>query len=118
MYPGLTVPLNRSWADRRIVKMSRPPKPESSFVMIPNDWVRDPKLSFKAKGLLAYLLTHEEGYDLTIEQIVAETADSRNSVYRTLNSLIEAGYLTRKRSRDERGRLTQWTYVIGPTSPF
>ena len=39
--------------------------PTAGFTIVPNEWLRDPRISWKAKGLLAYIASHQEGYRLT-----------------------------------------------------
>ena len=51
-------------------------RPEAAFTRVPNEWARDPKLSTKAKGLLTYLLSHEDGYQLSMKQVIAEVKAS------------------------------------------
>lgn len=79
-------------------------------------WLRDPKLSFKAKGLLAYLMSHAEGYRLTATQIIAETTDGRDAVRAALRELETQGYIHRSQRRGPNGRLGEATYVVGPVA--
>lgn len=93
--------------------------PERDFGRNPNDWMRDPKLSFKAKGFISYLLGHQHGYALTTEQIIAETADGKDSVYATINEAIRAGYVRRVFQRDARGKIVGTDFfVIGVDGKF
>ena len=85
---------------------------ENQFTQIHNAWVRDSKLSYKAKGLLTYLLSHEIGYTITINQIIRESNDGRQAVRSALEELIEAGYLETKRTTDQRGYNAGLAYFI------
>lgn len=76
---------------------------ERGFTRIPNYWLRDSRISFKAKGLLAYLLSHEIGYTITLGQIERETGDGKSSIRATVTELEIAGYLITQRTTDERG---------------
>lgn len=76
---------------------------EQGFTRIPNTWLRDPNLGFRAKGLLAYLLSHEVGYTITIGQIERETGDGRHAIRTAIDELVDAGYLRTERTHDERG---------------
>ena len=87
--------------------------PADNFTMIPNDWLRDARLSWKAKGLLAYIASHRAGYRLTRDQIVAEAADGRDSALAGLRELEEVGYLTRIKERGEGGRIEGTRYLLG-----
>ena len=85
---------------------------ENQFTQIHNAWVRDSKLSYKAKGLLTYLLSHEVGYTITIGQIIRESNDGRQAVRSALEELIETGYLETKRTTDQRGYNAGLAYFI------
>lgn len=86
--------------------------PGDGFTIIPNSWLRDPRISAKAKGLLAYIASHAEGYVLTIEQMRREMHDAETSIRSGLEALEQAGYLKRERQRDEGGRLGHYTWKL------
>jgi hypothetical protein len=91
---------------------------ESQFTQIHNAWIRDPNISYKAKGLLTYLLSHEVGYTITIGQIIRESGDGKQAVRSALEELIKAGYLETQRTTDERGYNAGLAYFIkDPTIP-
>jgi len=91
---------------------------ENQFTQIHNAWVRDPKITYKAKGLLTNLLSHEVGYTITIGQIIRESGDGKQSVRSALEELIKAGYLETKRTTDARGYNAGLAYFIkDPTNP-
>jgi hypothetical protein len=76
---------------------------ESNFTQVKNSWIRDPNLSMKAKGLLVYLLTHEIGYIITLQQIIRETSDGKSAIRATIAELVEVGYLETVRTSKENG---------------
>ncbi len=91
---------------------------ESQFTQIHNAWIRDPNISYKAKGLLTYLLSHEIGYTITIGQIIRESGDGKQAVRSALEELIQAGYLETQRTTDERGYNAGLAYFIkDPQNP-
>ena len=91
---------------------------ESHFVQIPNAWLRDKRLSRKARGLLAELLTHRVGWVVTVEALAEAGPEGRDAIMSALAELERAGYLERHRERDEGGRLRGARYTITdpPTS--
>jgi hypothetical protein len=91
---------------------------ENQFTQIHNAWVRDPNITYKAKGLLTYLLSHEVGYTITIGQIIRESGDGKQAVRSALEELIKAGYLETKRTTDARGYNAGLAYFIkDPANP-
>lgn len=77
------------------------------FTMVANEVLYRSDLSFKAKGMFAYLFSKPEDWDFSGERIVKETKDGRKSVYAALLELQQAGLL--KRNRQTTGRME---YVI------
>lgn len=76
---------------------------EQGFTRIPNRWLRDPRIGFRAKGLLTYLLSHDVGYTITLGQIERETNDGRHAIRSAIDELVSAGYLETQRTHDARG---------------
>ncbi|MGV9248690.1 hypothetical protein [Streptomyces sp. NPDC003710] len=85
---------------------------EAQFTQIYNGLFRDPRLSFKAKGIFGLISTHRDGYGLSLESIAASATDGISGIRTGLLELIKFGYLTRDRQRDERGRLGESVYFI------
>jgi hypothetical protein len=66
-----------------------------------------PDLSFRARGLLAYLLTQPDDLILTPEGLSEQGREGQKAVRVALRALTDAGYIRRERYRGERGR---WCY--------
>lgn len=82
------------------------------FTQVPNRWARDPRLSYKAKGLLTYILSHRDDYELSTEQAVREAKDGIDSVYSGLRELEKHGYLRRFRRRNADGTLGETDFHL------
>lgn len=82
------------------------------FVRFPRELLENPSLSFKAKGLLAWLLDKGEfpgGWETEVARICVITAEGRDAVRATLAELELAGYLTRLGSaKGGRGQRMEW----------
>lgn len=84
---------------------------DQQFAQIPNAWLRDESLSYRARGILAMLLSHREGWSIGIEDMT--TGSERKDAVRTAVRELEArGYLIRERIRDERGRLGAVDWIL------
>ncbi|MEU0078458.1 hypothetical protein ABZY58_11230 [Micromonospora tulbaghiae] len=90
----------------------REPLATKNFTQVPNHWLRDPRLTAKAKGILAYIASHAAGYELTVAQIIAEMKDGESAVKAAMRELEAAGYLRRRQRRDDSGRLSGTDYWI------
>ncbi|WP_245874023.1 helix-turn-helix domain-containing protein [Streptomyces phaeoluteigriseus] len=82
------------------------------FTQIANDLFRDPKISFKAKGIFGYISTHRNEWRVTTAALVALGPDGRDAVRTALNELEQFGYLVRERVRRPNGTLGQIVYSI------
>jgi hypothetical protein len=86
---------------------------EYRFTQIPNEWLRDPRLSLKAKGLLSQLLSHAEGWKVTIKSLAKANNCGRDAVRGAVRELEDLGYLQREQSRETGGEFSE---VIWATS--
>jgi biotin operon repressor len=86
---------------------------DDHFTQIPNDWLRDPKISLGAKGLLAQLLSHAPGWRISQENLAHANGVGRDAIRTLINELLDAGYLLRSedRERNEKGYLGGYTYT-------
>lgn len=82
------------------------------FTQIANGLFRDPRLSFRAKGLFGYISTHRTGWVVTVAALVALGPDGRDAVRAALKELESHGYLLRDRVRRPNGTLGPIIYSI------
>lgn len=94
------------------VSIRRTRLPIDDFVQIDNTWMRDSRLSRKARGLLAELLTHSVGWEITIESLVRGGPEGREAIRGAIRELEKAGYLERKRRRQANGTLSGTDYEL------
>lgn len=67
--------------------------PAVPFTQIANSALRDRRLSFKARGLLALVLSNVGEWNATLKWLVAQSdQDGRASIQAALNELTELGY--------------------------
>ncbi|MGE1061223.1 conserved phage C-terminal domain-containing protein [Megasphaera paucivorans] len=83
-----------------------------NFTILSNKLLQDKRLSFKAKGLLAFMLSLPPDWDYSIEGLAYCSKDGKNSIRTALNELKECGYLVMERARDDKGRLDGTEYII------
>jgi hypothetical protein len=76
-----------------------------AFAMVPNALWQWPGLSFKAKGLMAYLLQFRTGVCPAVAGIDAETGLSRDARRSALAELVAAGLAAWVTERDARGQV-------------
>jgi hypothetical protein len=95
------------------VAIIRPPLPQLAFTMIPNAWVRDPALDPNAFRILADILSHAEGYRLSVAQVMRETGIGRDGVEAAIKRMKARGYLVAvEQARGDRGRFGENDYTV------
>ena len=77
-----------------------------------NYHLRDISLSLKAKGLLSLMLSLPEDWDYTTKGLACICKDGVDSICSTVKELENAGYVQRRRLRNELGHLTEIEYTI------
>ena len=77
-----------------------------------NYHLRDISLSLKAKGLLSLMLSLPEDWDYTTKGLACICKDGVDSICSTVKELEKAGYVQRRRLRNELGHLTEIEYTI------
>lgn len=92
-------------------------KDNQPFAQIPNEAIRDPRISPNAFRLLAYLMSHQDGYEVTYEQIERQTTLGRFAINKAAESLTLLGWLAVERVKAADGRFgaKSWT-VLTPSS--
>ena len=71
----------------------RGPHPADGYALIHRDALTDGALSFKARGILAYLLALPAGAEISPEKIIRSGADGERAVKSGIKELQDAGYL-------------------------
>jgi hypothetical protein len=85
---------------------------ERNFTMIDRDAVRDDRLSFRALGLLTWLLDHPDDWRISSEQLGRLGREGRDAIRSAMRELDEFGYLVRRRWRDAKGHFRTEVLVI------
>lgn len=70
------------------------------YTTICNRIFKDRRLSLKAKGLLAMLLSLSDNWELSIKGLEAILKEGRTSIRSTMNELIKNGYVERQQIRE------------------
>lgn len=76
-------------------------KVRSNFTVLDNNVIRDDRLSWKALGILTYLLSLPPDFKLYLKKLGSLRPSGRDSTRTGLVELQECGYLTIEKIRDE-----------------
>ena len=88
---------------------------ETGFAQVPNNILRDRELSWKAKGLIAYLSSHRRDMRMTRSFLMGGASDGETSFRSGMKELREAGYVTVEYERNDPerpGAITHTRYVL------
>lgn len=95
-----------------MVKIKRQRK--SNFTVIDNTVLQDTELTFKAKGLFAYLWSQSDKWNFYETEVVKHSKDGISSLRSGIHELEERGYLQRKRIR-VKGKLKDSMWILSET---
>jgi len=82
------------------------------YTTICNRIFKDRRLSLKAKGLLAMLLSLSDHWDLSISGLYVILKEGKVSIRSTMNELIKHGYVERERVKDKKGVYIGINYIV------
>ena len=88
------------------------------FTVISNDVLNNTALSWKAKGLFAYLWSQSDLWDFYEVEVLKHSTDGRASLRAGLKELEEHGYLKRYRNRDDKGILRESKWILSEQPMF
>jgi len=95
-------------------------KEPGKFFLMHKDTIEDPNLSWKAKGLLAYLMSKPNDWEIWVNDLVKRSTDGRSAVLSGLKELLAHKYANRIQQRREDGTLgpVEYTVYEEPQSGF
>lgn len=91
-----------------IIRASR----RDRYVTIEQLAIEDARLSWAARGLLAYLLSKPDDWKVLVNDLRKRGDLGRDGIYKLLKELRGAGYMQFIRSRDKHGRIRGGTYFV------
>ena len=87
-------------------------KHESNFVQIDKRPLSDERLSWKAKGLWAYLMSKPPDWKVYTGDLMKRSTDGDHSIRGAIKELIKYGYAERKSIRGEDGKISRWDFYV------
>lgn len=85
---------------------------DNPFVMIDRRPLEKPYMSWKAKGLLAYLLSRPDNWSINFGDLVKRSTDGEYATRAAAKELQDTGHLEVKRHTNEKGQVIQYEYIV------
>lgn len=86
-------------------------KKNSNFVVMDRTALRDEKLSWKAKGIMAHMLSMPDDWTFYMSEILRHSTDGEASFRSGFKELVDGGYVKRQPIR-EGSRIVRWETVV------
>lgn len=90
----------------------RSPRPDTGWTVLGNDVLRDARLSYRARGVLASILSRPDNWRTTADALSREGREGREAIRTALLELVEFGYMARSKERTPDGRIRTVTVVF------
>lgn len=91
-------------------------KRTSHYGTLDKRFLADVRMSWAAKGILAYLLLKPDDWKLQLGDLSRQSTDRDASVRARLNELLACGYIRRSCVKDRRsGRILRWEHIVFET---
>ena len=84
-----------------IIRMAK--NREHPYTVISNALLEDSRLSFGARGLMAYLLSKPDHWEVRMDDLIAQSPAGRQATQTMVAELLKRGYLTRQKLQDAQG---------------
>jgi len=85
------------------------------FVVLDKSFLLNQNLSAKAKGILAYLLSLPENWNISVRELSKHFKDGRDSIKSGLRELMREGYVVYKTIRSKYGKFERGVYFVYET---
>src|SRR4051794_5596754 len=90
----------------------RAPRPETGFLVVRNEIVRDERLSYRARGVLLDILSRPDNWTTSADRMAIKGKEGREALQTAFRELRDLGYMVTVRSQDEKGRWQTVTEVF------
>ena len=80
---------------------------QKDYVQVQNSFLRDDRISFKAKGLFSYMFSMNDNWNFTIKSIATQQDEGVASISSAMNELKEFGFIIYEKYSDGSG-----TYIL------
>lgn len=85
----------------------------NNYVVMNRTALNDKRLSWKAKGIMAYMLSMPDDWVFYMDELVTHASDGKDSFRSGFNELKKCGYVERKPIKDEETKkIIRWETIV------
>lgn len=84
----------------------------TQYLVLNQSIATDGRLSWAARGMLAYLLSRPDNWEVRIKDLQQRGNLGRDGTYQLIKELRSVGYVEFRRGRDARGRIRGGSYIV------
>jgi hypothetical protein len=95
----------------------RAARPHQNYTVVHNELIEDQSLTWKARGILVYLLSKPDHWRTTSAHLASQSPEGIYAVRAGLQQLERAGYIRRIRKQNSRGQWSTYTVVFDRPQP-
>ncbi len=85
---------------------------KGNFVVLDKEFLNDDQLSWKAKGLLAFMLSLPDDWSFSLSDLATRSKCGREATASIMDELIEAGYLQKAQKRTKDGKFGKVEFFV------
>lgn len=89
-------------------------KKQDNYTVLDNTFIKDCTLSWKAKGLMTYLLSLPQDWEIYMTELETHSSDGKDSLKSAIKELEEKGYIVKEQKTDK-GKFAGYSYTIYET---
>ena len=95
----------------------RAARPHQNYTVVHNELIEDQRLTWKARGILVYLLSKPDHWRTTSAHLASQSPEGVFAVRSALQQLEQAGYIRRIKKQNSRGQWSTYTVVFDKPQP-
>lgn len=95
----------------------RSARPHQNFTVIHNEVIEQKDLSWRARGLLVYLLSKPDHWRTNIAYLASQGSEGVHAIRMAMLELERCGYIRRVRKQNSRGQWSTYTVIFDRPQP-
>lgn len=86
---------------------------ENPYIIMHKGFLNEKEMSWQAKGLLTYLLSLPDNWEINLQDLKNRSKNGRDSTTNIIKELISFGYIIKEQKKDKKGRFDKNLFIVG-----